>query len=66
MPDRGERRRYPVLGVAAYLLVPGDRRKRAAAHFRRAGFEVLLGLGALVEGQRTRAERPQRQKIELD
>ena len=41
-------KRYPLLGLAAYLLVPGERRVRAARHFSRAGIEVLRGVGALV------------------
>ena len=43
-----EPRRYPLLGLVAYALVPGERRVRAARHFRRAGVEVLRGVGALV------------------
>jgi hypothetical protein len=34
--------------VIAYVLVPGERRVRAAGHFRKAGFETLKGVGALV------------------
>ena len=30
------------------MLVPGERRVRAARHLRRAGVEVLRGVGALV------------------
>jgi hypothetical protein len=40
-------RRTPILGILAYVLVPGERRKRATGHFRRAGFEVLKGVGEL-------------------
>ena len=47
------RRRYPLLGLAAYVLVPGERRVRAARHLRRAGIEVLRGIGALVTPERT-------------
>ena len=36
-----------MLGVIAYVAVPGERRKRAAVHFRRAGFEALRGVAAL-------------------
>ena len=43
-----ERRRGTLLGVIAYVLVPGERRVRAAGHFRKAGFETLKGVGALV------------------
>jgi hypothetical protein len=57
------KKRYPVLGLAAYLLVPGERRVRALRHFRRAGVEALRGVGALVipehkpEGEASRRER---------
>jgi hypothetical protein len=43
-----KRRRGTLLGMIAYVLVPGERRVRAAAHFRKAGFETLKGVGALV------------------
>jgi len=33
--------------VIAYVAVPGGRRKKAAVHFRRAGFEALKGVAAL-------------------
>ncbi len=66
-----ERRRIPLLGVAAYLLVPGERRRRAAGHFRRAGFETLLGLRALgnvgedePSGEAGRSGRRERIEIE--
>ncbi len=62
------RRKGALLGVIAYVLVPGERRVRAAQHFRRAGFETLKGVGALV-----RPERPQdtsgptsRERIEIE
>ena len=42
------RRRYPLLGLVAYLLVPGERRVKAARHLRRAGVEVVRGVAALV------------------
>jgi hypothetical protein len=48
------RRRGSLLGVIAYVLVPGERRVRAAGHFRKAGFETLKGVAALV-----RPETPQ-------
>jgi hypothetical protein len=62
-----EPRRYPLLGLVAYALVPGERRSRAAAHFRRAGLEVLKGVGTFVIPER----RPEgavsgRERIELD
>ena len=47
------RRRRSLLGIAAYVLVPGERRRRAAGHFRRAGFEVLRGFGELARPERT-------------
>jgi len=62
------RRKGALLGVIAYVLVPGERRVRAAQHFRKAGFETLKGVGALV-----RPEEPQessgptsRERIEID
>jgi hypothetical protein len=41
-----------LLGVVAYVLVPGERRRRATRHFRRAGFEVLRGVGALARPEK--------------
>ncbi len=57
-----------MLGVAAYLLVPGERRVRAAGHFRKAGFEVLKGVGALARPEKPPEDEPaaRRQKIEID
>ena len=62
------RRKGSLLGVVAYVLVPGERRVRAARHFRKAGFETLMGLGELV-----RPERPpdssgsaDRERIEIE
>jgi hypothetical protein len=58
-----EPRRYPLLGLLAYVLVPGERRVRAAQHFRRAGIEALRGVGALAiptvwpEGEASARER---------
>ena len=43
-----KRRKGSLLGVVAYVLVPGERRARAARHFRKAGFETLKGFGELV------------------
>ena len=66
MPPR-ESRRYPLLGLVAYALVPGERRARAATHFRRAGLEVLKGVGALViPEQRPGGAAAARERIELD
>ena len=68
MTSREPRKRYPLLGLVAYVLVPGERRVRAARHLRRAGVEVLRGVGALVtpetppEGQTS----GRREHIEID
>jgi hypothetical protein len=60
-------KRYPLLGLAAYLLVPGERRVRAASHFRRAGIEVLKGVGSLATpGKRPEGEASERERIEID
>jgi hypothetical protein len=54
-----------LLGLAAYLLVPGERRVRAARHFRRAGMEAMRGVGSLViPEKREEASGPER--IEID
>ncbi len=61
------KRRYPLLGLAAYLLVPGERRVRAARHFSRAGIEVLRGVGSLVTPQnKTDQDTSGRERIEID
>ena len=62
-----EPRRYPVLGLVAYVLVPGERRVRAAQHFRRARVEALRGVGALaIPARRSEAENPERERIEIE
>ena len=62
-----ERRRGSLLGLVAYALVPGERRVRAAGHFRRAGFEALKGVGALVRPEASgRREEPRRERIEIE
>jgi hypothetical protein len=62
-----EPRRYPLLGLVAYALVPGERRVRAARHFRRAGVEVLRGVGAFVTPERRPDGEPSgRERIEID
>lgn len=62
-----EPRRYPLLGLVAYALVPGKRRVRAARHFRRAGVEVLKGVGAFViPDRRPEGEASGREHIEID
>ena len=68
LPRRGR----SLLGVVAYVLVPGGRRRRAAGHFQRAGFEVLRGARELARPERTlegvetgrRGERRERIEIE--
>ena len=61
------KKRYPLLGLAAYLLVPGERRVRAARHFSRAGIEVLRGVGSLVTPQnKTDQDTSGRERIEID
>lgn len=61
-------RRGSLLGVIAYVLVPGERRVRAAGHFRRAGFEVLRGVGTLLKPERSAgsAGADQRERIEIE
>lgn len=62
-----EPKRYPLLGLVAYALVPGERRVRAARHFRRAGVEVLKGVGAFViPDRRPESEPSGREHIEID
>jgi hypothetical protein len=61
------RRKGALLGVIAYVLVPGERRVRAAGHFRKAGFETLKGVGALVmPGERTTSDPARRERIEIE
>lgn len=62
------RKKGSLLGAVAYLLVPGERRVRAAGHFRKAGFEALKGVGALARPEKPPEDRPaqRRQKIEID
>jgi hypothetical protein len=62
-----EPHRYPLLGLVAYVLVPGERRVRAARHFRRAGIEVLRGFGALaIPPSGPEAENSVRERIEIE
>jgi hypothetical protein len=63
-----ERRRGSLLGVVAYVLVPGERRVRAARHFRKAGFETLKGFGALVRPERQSGSSgsADRERIEIE
>ena len=62
-----EQRRYPLLGLVAYVLVPGERRVRAATHCRRAGIEVLKGVGSLAAPEKKpEGAVPGREHIEID
>ena len=49
------------------MLVPGERWRRAAGHFRRAGFEVLQGLREFAVPQRPPdgEETGRRERIEI-
>ena len=68
LPRRGR----SLLGVVAYVLVPGERRRRAAGHFRLAGFEVLRGARELarlertLEGVETGRRGERRERIEIE
>ncbi len=61
------RGRGGLLGVIAYVAVPGERRKNAAVHFRRAGFEALKGVAALArpEAGGGGQDGPPRERIEV-
>jgi len=63
-----ERRKGSLLGIVAYALVPGERRVRAAGHFRKAGFEALKGIGALMrpDGPGEPKEAARRERIEIE
>ena len=62
-----EPKRYPLLGLVAYVLVPGERRVQAASHFRRAGVEALKGVGALaVPEKKPEGGTSGRERIEID
>ncbi len=54
--------------MLAYALVPGERRVRAAGHFRKAGFEALKGVGALIrpEERQYPAATTRRERIEIE
>ena len=64
MAEGRRERRAPVLGVLAYVLVPGERRKRATGHFRRAGLEVLKGVGELARADGRRGPGVQTERRE--
>ncbi len=56
--------------MIAYVAVPGERRKKAAVHFRRAGFEALKGVAALARPDATPGrggpEEARRERIEVE
>jgi len=59
-------RKGGLLGVIAYVAVPGERRKKASVHFRRAGFEALKGIAALARPEAGGTqEEPARERIEI-
>jgi hypothetical protein len=61
-------RKGSLLGVVAYVLVPGERRVQAAKHFRKAGFETLKGFGELVKPERApdSSGPANRERIEIE
>lgn len=61
-------RRGSLLGVVAYVLVPGERRTRAARHFRKAGLETLKGVAELArpESQTNPPGSTSRERIEIE
>jgi hypothetical protein len=63
-----KQRKGTLLGVIAYVLVPGERRVRAARHFRKAGFETLKGVGALVRPEKSQTPfgPASRERIEIE
>jgi hypothetical protein len=63
-----KRRKGTLLGVVAYVLVPGERRVRAAGHFRKAGFETLKGVGELVRPEKSQPSSgsASRERIEIE
>jgi hypothetical protein len=62
------RRKGTILGVIAYVLVPGERRARAAGHLRQAGFEMMRGVAELVrpEGSQASSGPASRERIEIE
>jgi hypothetical protein len=51
----------------AYVLVPGERRRRALGHFRRAGLEVLRGASELARLEKRREEETtRRERIDIE
>ncbi|TCJ16723.1 hypothetical protein E0L93_08300 [Rubrobacter taiwanensis] len=64
---RNRRSGHPLLGLIAYALVRGERRRKAEDHFRRAGFEVLKGVRELALPKRTEeVPHPQRKRIDIE
>jgi hypothetical protein len=63
-----KRRKGTLLGVIAYVLVPGERRVRAAGHFRKAGFETLKGVAELMRPEKSQAssDPASRERIEIE
>jgi hypothetical protein len=63
-----KRRKGTLLGVIAYVLVPGERRVRAAQHFRKAGFEALRGVAELMRPEQSQAScgPASRERIEIE
>jgi hypothetical protein len=61
------RERGSLLGVLAYVVVPGERRRKAATHFRRAGIEAVKGAVALLmpEASSRPTASAERQRIEI-
>jgi hypothetical protein len=68
MLENESKGRGTMLGVMAYLFVPGERRKQAATHFQKAGFEALKGVGALARPSEKSAEMQteRRERIEIE
>jgi hypothetical protein len=62
------RRKGTILGVIAYVLVPGERRVRAARHFRKAGLEMMRGVAELArpEGSQASSGPSSRERIEIE
>jgi hypothetical protein len=68
MADRQDRK-GSLLGVIAYIAVPGERRRKAGTHFRRAGLETLKGVAALARPEAGGKDGPdavRRERIEVD
>ena len=62
-----KQRRGSLLGVIAYVLVPGERRVRAARHFQKAGIEALKGVGELVRPETSPGSSPERrERIDIE